>query len=368
MTPQYDKQIVSKMAWKPEAYKGKEDLTFSLGVAHCAALEEILDSTRQLPIEAITREHCRHPALDTDLSGVMQEVLHGRGLVLMRGVPVANREQDEIERLCWILNNQFGVLLSQNCLGHRMTLVQEERLPNGEQTTRGHKSSGELAMHTDNSEIFTLLCVRPSRQGGDTQFASALTVHNEILASRPDILPILYRGFPYHRRSDQPDDHPAVTPYNVPVFCNVDGIVSINLIIGSIMAGVHASGRSLTDEEFDALDVLKEVAMRNQFEFTYEPGEMSVVNNLTIMHSRSAYVDHDEPEKRRLLIRVWLEAAQGRRPVVPEMRIYENQGGRFGCDPVPGRKHAPNAYLEMPPDVIEAIKAGQRRSTSKRAG
>jgi alpha-ketoglutarate-dependent taurine dioxygenase len=38
------------------------------------------------------------------------------------------------------------------------------------------------------------------------------------------------------------------------------------------------------------------------------PGDMQFLNNHIILHSRTAYEDHPEPERRRDLIRLWLDA------------------------------------------------------------
>ena len=37
------------------------------------------------------------------------------------------------------------------------------------------------------------------------------------------------------------------------------------------------------------------------------PGDMQFLNNHIILHSRTAYQDHPEPERRRDLIRLWLD-------------------------------------------------------------
>ena len=65
--------------------------------------------------------------------------------------------------------------------------------------------------------------------------------------------------------------------------------------------------------------------------------------------------------QRRLLLRMWLEARRDRRPVVDEIKAYENVGGRFGCDPVPGRDIARNDYIGVSEEMREIIKAGQAR-------
>lgn len=361
MTPMYADQIDRKIAWQGSDFRGKDDIAFDLSGRHIAALKDILKRVENISLEEIRREHCGHPALDDDLAKIFDEVQSGRGIVILRGIPIASHSLEEIEKMAWALDTHFGVALSQNCLGHRITRVQEEPLPGGLQTARGHKSRQDLAMHTDYAEIFTLLCVRSAKQGGETQFTSTLAVHNEILNTRPDILPILYRGFPHHRRNDQPDNQPRVTPYDVPIFSNVNGSVSFCLVIGNILAALHEQGRQLTDKELEALDVLQEVMTRLQLEFRYEPGEMTVVNNLIVVHSRSEYVDAEEPEKRRLLLRIWLEALRDRRPVVPQICPYENENGKNGIDPVPGRKNKRNEYEALPESLLQVIKEGQKK-------
>ena len=42
-------------------------------------------------------------------------------------------------------------------------------------------------------------------------------------------------------------------------------------------------------------------------EMDMEPGDIQFVNNYTIMHGRSAFVDFAEAEKRRHVVRLWLQ-------------------------------------------------------------
>jgi hypothetical protein len=62
------------------------------------------------------------------------------------------------------------------------------------------------------------------------------------------------------------------------------------------------------------------------------------------MHARSEFDDWDEPEKKRLMLRLWLDVERKARPVVREIHIYENVGGRSGIDPQPGRMPAVARY------------------------
>ena len=44
-----------------------------------------------------------------------------------------------------------------------------------------------------------------------------------------------------------------------------------------------------------------------------EPGDMQLINSHTTLHSRTEFVDHDDPAKKRLLHRLWLATPDGER-------------------------------------------------------
>lgn len=363
-TPILREKIDHEIAWIGSDIRSKDEIAFDLTPRHVAALEEVLERVADIPRDEIRIEHSRHPALDGDFAGILEEIMNGRGLVLVRGMPVENHTVEELEKMYWAFGTHFGTAASQNSFGMLMTRVQEERMPDGSVSTRGTKSRHELAIHNDEADIFGLMCVHPARKGGNTQISSVSSIHNAILETRPDVLPILYHGFPHHRRGEQPPDQPDVTPYNVPVFCNVDGVISGNIVYGSIMAALYVLGRMPTDEETEALDLVMEWASRLQYDHSWEAGEILFANNFGMFHSRSDYEDWDEPEKRRLLLRYWLEVPKHlQRPFVKEMHFMENIDGRGGIDGVPGRAEqiGRSEYLGLPEDVAKVIQEQQVR-------
>ncbi len=50
----------------------------------------------------------------------------------------------------------------------------------------------------------------------------------------------------------------------------------------------------------------------NRLDLWLEPGQIQLLNNRVIVHGRSAYEDHAEPERRRHLVRLWLRAGDRR--------------------------------------------------------
>jgi len=370
-TPIHRQRVEQAAAWCGGDFASKDELAFDLTPRHAAALEEILARNASLPRDAISREHCGHPALDADLARVYREIIHGRGLVIARGFPVAGHSIEEVERIYWAFCTHLGRLVSNNSFGHRMVRVQEEILPGGVQPARGTKSRAELAMHNDAADVFALLCVHQALRGGESQFSSGPAAHNAILAARPDLLPILYRGFPHHRRSEQPEHQPAITPYDVPIFSNVRGRICINFTYSSILPALHELGRQLSAEETEAIDLLRDVLVRQQLEFRLEPGEASFANNFALCHSRSDFSDGSVPEQRRLVLRAWMEVPieDRRLPLGREFFHMENEGGHLGYDLVPGREGriARNDYSNVPEALANLFKAAQAKPRVPRA-
>ena len=367
MTPIHHERINHPCAWLGSDFRSKDDLAFDLTRKHAAALEDLLVRLKDVPMEQIVLTQCVHPALDQDLACILDELVDGRGLVLVRGFPVQDHSIEEIEKMYWVFTRHLGPHLSQNSFGLKMVRVQQELLPGGVQPARGTKSANELAMHCDSGDIFALLYVQQADQGGESQFSSGPAAHNAILESRPDLLPVLYRGFPYHRRSEQPPHQARITPYKVPVFANVNGRISINFTYSSILPAMHELGRAFSQEESEALDTLRQALVEQQLELRAATGEMSIANNFAMCHSRSSYVDGPDPKRRRLVLRCAPELPPWRKRLPlhlgPEFFQRENEAGRVGDDLVPGRdgRIARNDYDAVPEELANLFKEAQRK-------
>lgn len=345
MIPIDPAHIERKMAWRG-AEITKDGVAFDLTKRQAQALEEVLRRVRKAGLELgeIDARSCRHPALDADLARVFDEIQDGRGIVLVRGLPVEGHSVEDVSTMFWALGAHFGRGVSQSARGDLLGLVRDETPPGEPESARGYTSRRELSLHVDLGQIIGLMCVRQARRGGFSQYASGLAVHNDIRDNRPDLLPVLYRGFPYHRRGEEALGQPLITPYDIPVFSECEGRVSVFMVREIINAAFRELGRDFTEAEIDAIDTFRATAERLQFETRLEPGEASFVNNYAIMHARSEFDDWDEPEKKRLMLRLWLDAERNQRPAVPEIHIYQNKGGRSGIDPQPGRLPAEAKY------------------------
>src|SRR5262249_59784914 len=84
---------------------------------------------------------------------------------------------------------------------------------------------------------------------------------------------------------------------------------------GHKVRGGYALKREPIDNAGEAaiaamLDIFEDE--RLSFDFDLEPGQIQFVHNRALGHSRTAFVDHPEPGRKRHLVRLWLRD-RGRR-------------------------------------------------------
>jgi alpha-ketoglutarate-dependent taurine dioxygenase len=344
--------------WYGRDFPSIDPIAIDLTPAHLAALDELMAKIRSadLPFHAVTRENFLHPALDADLAAIRDEVQHGRGIVFIRGFPVDRYSVAEMETMFWGVGTHFGRGHSQSAAGDLMGHVQDKTdALAGKQSGRGYLSRRQLSPHTDMTEILAMLSLRTAREGGESVFASAMTIWDIVAAEHPEYLPIYLRGFPYHRRNEQADGVEAVTPYDVPVFSTRDGVTSCFYVRDIIDVAMRDLGRSYTDLERAALDFFEDVFARDEvkLERIMQPGEAVFLNNHEVLHGRRTFADHPEKDRKRLLFRLQLQATPTR-PVLREMFIYQNKDGGYGIDPQPGKTAAAPEFIVQTPVPVHA--------------
>ena len=93
-----------------------------------------------------------------------------------------------------------------------------------------------------------------------------------------------------------------------PVFACGDSL-SIRYFRFNVARGHETAGAPLTPPDSDALDFLESVCRREELavRFPMERGDMQFVNNRFVLHSRTAFEDHAEPDRRRNFLRLWMK-------------------------------------------------------------
>jgi hypothetical protein len=330
MTEMFSEIIDHPSAWKACDFSGPDDVSFDMDERHVDALRSVVARAKASGrgLQELTRDETAMPEIEKDLLDLRHELMEGRGLLLVRGWPIGEMSDEELALAYWAMGTYFGRGVSQSPMGDRLGYVTDVSKPGTQE--RGYRSAKELNLHTDSDDIVGLLCIRQAQSGGQSRLASSIAIYNEIAATRPDLLKPLFEGYIYHWFGEQPPDQGVVTSYPVPIFGRKDGYLSCIFLREFIQMAVEETGVALTDEQAEALTLFGDIAEREdiQFRFHLEPGWASFINNYTTLHSRTAFVDWEDLEKRRMLLRLWLKAEPAR-PLVENQRRYYGEDGMF---------------------------------------
>jgi hypothetical protein len=172
-------------------------------------------------------------------------------------------------------------------------------------------TSGALRFHTDRCDVVGLLCVRQAAEGGVSKLASSAMVYNRILERRPDLHALLCRPIPRSRFGEEAGgEHVA---YDLPVFGLKDGKLTSHYSLTYIEYAQMIPGvRKLSESELEAIRLLMEVIEAESFEMRFAPGDIQLLNNHAIYHSRTAFKDDAASGRDRLLMRLWLSVPNSR--------------------------------------------------------
>jgi hypothetical protein len=282
---------------------------------------------RRLTLETLCAEDLDCPSLIAFMREFIRYDVGVRGVGSIRGLPRERYTDAELEMLFWGLGLHLGVGVSQNADGDRLGHVRSKALDYDALNVRGYQTSHELAFHCDPSDVVGLLCLHQAPKGGDSALVSGLSIYNAVLAEHPEFMPILERGFVYDRRGEEAYyQQPVSAP--VPVFAQVNGQVSMRYVRKSIETGMAKLGRKLSAEEMRVLKYIDELTERPELimNMRFKPGDMQFVNNYMVLHSRTSYEDHIDPERRRHLLRLWLKV-EGLRELEPRFIEYDEASG-----------------------------------------
>lgn len=286
------------------------------------AVRELEES--QVELATITAEEVSLPTLAPRLRRLLDEVLNGRGFVLIKGLPVERWTKHQVAVAFLSVGAHLGNLRMQNAEGHLLGHVKDLGRSSTDPNTRIYQTRERQTHHTDSCDVVGLLCLRAAKSGGLSNLVSSTTIFNEMRRRRPDLLKVLLDPIETDRRGEVPE---GSKPYfTIPVFNYHDGLVSAIYQRQYIESARRFPGVApLTPQQREALDLLDQLANDPKLNLMMElePGDIQLVHNHTILHDRTAFEDFEEPDRKRHLLRLWM-APQGAR------RLPEVFAERYG--------------------------------------
>ncbi|MGE0719607.1 MAG: TauD/TfdA family dioxygenase [Alphaproteobacteria bacterium] len=282
-------------------------------------LEGVVAEQRKAPVPTLILlpEHFRLDACRQWMAGIRRRLDEGLGFVILDRLPIDRWSPTEVADVYWVLGSLLEPPVAQDWPGTMIYDVRHDGRPYTGETRTALTPEG-LDMHNDSSmgeappNYISLLCLRTAKSGGKSSLSSAFAAHDHFLSERPDLLERLYAPFYRHHQEYQAPDAARSNWY--PIFALEEGGLRIRFNARVIRRGYAKTGRVLDAagvEAVEAMDAfLGDPAHRH--DFWMEPGQMQILNNRVIVHGRTPYVDHDEPEQRRHLLRLWLRKGDRR--------------------------------------------------------
>lgn len=305
-----DQPYVSPAAWKGPELAQSNSWIYTLSNDDVAEIDAALTQvkSKDLQIPDITRADFSLPRLSRTLARIADDLENGRGFALVRGIPVENYSTEDSTLIYWGLMTYFGESAAQNMMGE---LISDVRAIDGDWNQnfniRGYQTRVHLPFHCDKADLVALMCLQTAKSGGESCISSSVAIHNEILKTRPDLLTALYEPFCIDHRGEEFEGEDPF--YVAPVFAIHNGHFYARF--GSKY--VESAQRfpqvpRLTPAQIEGLDLFGELAMSDalRLDMTFQRGDIQLLNNHLIVHSRTDYDDWPEPERRRHLLRMIL--------------------------------------------------------------
>ena len=291
----YGKDLAADPSWR-----------YPLSPAQVDDLHHAMDAVakRRLSFVSIDRAAFALPNWQPLIVEVRRQVEGGRGFALLRGIPVERYSVADLELLFWGIGTHLGIGVTQTAASELIAHVTDKGPVSG--FRRGFQTNREAKFHIDLADAVGLLCIRQAKSGGQSLLASSATAFTVLRSERPDLLTTLTRVFAWDRREEHGPNEDPVGPV-IPIFASYGGHFRCTYNRNFLETVYKRRGTRMTAVETEALDTLDRIIDREELHLSmdFQPGDIQLVSNETVLHARSAYEDFEAEDRRRHLLRLW---------------------------------------------------------------
>ncbi|MCB9922883.1 MAG: TauD/TfdA family dioxygenase [Planctomycetaceae bacterium] len=299
--------------WRGDELLRRKDWLHTFESRDINEIDAALDCVKALPLEEISPATFTLPTLAAKLLSIQHSLEHGAGAAMIRGLPLERYTEKQATRIFWGLTSHVGTAVSQSPAGERVFPVRDEGYAESDPKARGPSSRKRLSFHTDRCDVISFLCIRQAESGGENYLVSSVAIYNAMLEQRPDLVEVLMEPYRYQRHNV--DTGNVLPYYEQPIFSIHEGHFAANLLRVLIERAYSApDAPAMSDLQREALDYIEKLAEDPSMHvsFRQQPGDIVLLNNWVTLHRRSEFVDHIEPAKKRLLLRIWLSVPNSR--------------------------------------------------------
>ena len=296
-------------AWEVEDLKSTDDWCFEITESDrnqlSASIKSVFEKDRDL--FSYSPNEFDFGSSWEIIERALLEAHHQKGLSIVRGLPREDLNHEEFRLLSWAIGLKAGVARPQGLASQYISAVQDAGMDYRAANGRGYSSNAELDFHVDVADLTILTCYNKAKSGGQSMISSGVTAHNYLIKERPDLAEIAYQHFYFSRQEEQaPDEKPF---YSLPLFEEEKGNLFCNWNRNRVQSAQNIEEvPELSEQQKETMDVLDEILTRPELMYMMylEPGDMQIINNYTMFHSRTGYEDFENDLQKRCLYRLWL--------------------------------------------------------------
>ncbi|RDI78681.1 hypothetical protein Vi05172_g11250 [Venturia inaequalis] len=302
--------IQAPWAWDGSEYQHCEDYVLQLEKGDIQEIESALKHFKgligRLDFDSVSKETFPLPNLGKKLEQIALDLHCRRGFSVIRGLDP--RDYCVIENTIIYLGITSYIAEKRGCQdssGNMMIHVKDL----GKQVLKAELRQSPFAsnaqpFHNDVCDILAMYVQEQAADGGESHLASCAKIYNEIAATRPDVIHTLAAPnwvFDKHQTPAYWNQRSILFNFESksPGFC-----FSRRPITGSPTSPRTPGVPPISEVQAEALDMVHFLAVKHKLTMRLQRGDIQLINNLAIQHSRNHFTDSDT--QRRHIIRLWL--------------------------------------------------------------
>ncbi|KXX76429.1 hypothetical protein MMYC01_200183 [Madurella mycetomatis] len=302
-------EVTGELAWRPTSFCSGKDYTLTLSDDDLSEVKSALQyfNDRGLYGSEVSPDNFPLPTLGPKLLRVALDIHCGKGFAVVRGLKPDEYSPEDNVLIFLGISSYIGAKRGrQDEDGNMLMHIRDAKLSKTPQQDRPTRySSRASTFHTDTfCDILALQTRNNATKGGQNLLVSAWTVYNELMKTHPELRELLAQpiwSFDSRGKFFECSTRPLLFYHGGRIMMNFarEPLLGLDGIRRPDGLG------TLSQEQRRALNVLEEIAKRNQISLETQPGDLLFINNHGVLHSREAF--EDSPDSPRYLVRMWLK-------------------------------------------------------------
>src|SRR6185369_3505530 len=146
-------EVRDASVWYGSELERQNDWILRLSESETAELQMAVHNRSSIDLTTITAQDVPLPTLAPRLQSVLDQVLNGRGFVLIKGLPVGRWSGREAAVAFLIIGVHLGNLRMQNGEGHLLGHVRDLGRSSDDPNTRIYQTRERQTFHTDSCDV-----------------------------------------------------------------------------------------------------------------------------------------------------------------------------------------------------------------------